>query len=194
MTVNVRPRVCGIFVLAGLCAALVGPGCRALGHSHRINPGEKYLDARQPSGLNTVGIESSDLRTACQEMVAKLLANPIMNNSASGALIFTVDESDFDHNAHTNFDTTTLVDLVRTELFNAANGKVRIVSRNAEGPTLRPDFELGGRITDLYQSGGSRTESYTQIAFEVTYLKSNEIVFSDLHSFKKAGAVERALY
>ena len=192
MRVNVRPRIRGVFSMGSLFAIMVaGAGCGVVGHGH----GEgKYLDARQPSTLGTMGIESADLQTACHEMVAKLLADPIMNNSTSGALIFSVDEKHFVHQAHSNFDTAALIDLVRDELFNSAQGKVRIVGRNPEGPTLRPEFQFGGRITDVFQSGEHRSESYTQIAFEVTYLKTNEIIFSDLHSFKKAGTIERSLY
>lgn len=176
---------------AGLATMLMTAGCAVVGHEGHRYDGEKYLDARTPSGLDTLGPESSDLESACNRMVGKLLAHPLMNRSP--VPLFVVDASNFEAAIQTNFRTEALADLARNELLNAGAGRLRILY-TAPDTISGADYALGGRVTDLVQTSGSHGESYTQIAFEVIDLRTNEIVFSDLYSFKKAGSIAPTLY
>ena len=162
-------------------------GCAVLPRENRPYRGDKYLDARQPSGLSTIGIESSDLQAACNQAVAKLLASPI-DFGTEGPPAFIVEDPYFVYEARGMFNPNALVDYIRNELLNAAAGRIRLLDRGY-GEKDGADFALGAHITDVKQRSGNRVEHYIQIAFEVVNLKNSLVVFSDLHSFKKAANI-----
>lgn len=185
MNLRIRPRPAVITPALLVMAAFTLAGCAVLGHQGYDGrpPAEKYMDARQPSNLSVVGIESSDLQTACNVMIGRLLASPVMAN-ATRTPRFVVDESHFTWDGRGSFDVAALTDLVRNELVNAADGQAILYSRDATAPAN--GYVLGGRITEVRNKVRNKTENYIQILFEVVDLSTDQVVFSDLHAFKKA--------
>lgn len=175
-------------------AAVVVAGCAFLSPNYPDGPhrGPKYLDARAPSDLRTTGIESSDIHTACNSAVAKLLSEPRLAN-ANEPPRYSVDSHDFIADISGEFDTQALADLLRDALVNAGGNRVYVVYTDI--PEEVPvDYILGARITEVSQQSGKMEENYTQIAFQVVDPLSKQVVFSDLYSVKKASRANTSLY
>jgi hypothetical protein len=186
-----RPAAAAASILA---AGLVVAGCAFLSPNYPDGPqrGPKYLDARAHSDLATTGIESSDIHTACNSAVAKLLSDPRLAN-ANEPPRYSVDGYDFVADINSEFDTKALADLVRDALVNAGGDRVYVVYTDI--PEEVPvDYVIGARITEVSQQAGKQEENYTQIAFQVVDPLSKQVVFSDLYSVKKAAKANTSLY
>lgn len=195
-----RWAICTAPLCAAVLSACLFSGCAALSDEYySAHPREKYLDAREPSDLRTLGIESSDLRAAVGELVAGLLASPALTAMAQTPVVV-IGDCTVKHEGSAPFDTRALVDAVRAELVNAAEGRLQVLGGEAaesccgDAAACRGDLVIRARVTEVAQTSRSLAESYTQIAFEVMQPISQTIVFADLHSFKKAGRVHSALY
>lgn len=181
-----------------------GAGCAVVYPDYPVNhhTGDKYIDPREPSGLDTAEIESADLTTAAQEAVGKLLAHHRLTGRF-GSPVFVVDATYFANHSESQYDVAGLADLVRNELLNAAGDRVRIVHQphapaghdgeEEEAPAMvssamQPDYALGASITEVSNRAHGTTEKYTQIAFQAIDMRNQEVVFADLHAFKKASS------
>lgn len=181
-----------------------GAGCAVVYPDYPFDhhTGDKYLDPREPSSLDTADIESADLVTAAQDAVGKLLAHHRLTGRF-GPPVFVVDSTYFANHTHHQYDVSGLADLVRNELLNAAGDRIRIVHQphgshghgadHGDGATLvssaiQPDYALGASITEVSSRAHGTTEKYTQIAFQAIDMRSQEVVFADLHAFKKASS------
>ncbi len=176
---------CGIVAML----AVVLTGCHVIGHGYHEQSrtmDNKYLDSREPSDLNTGGIESSDLQAACQTMVGKLVADSRLTSGPYPPALI-VEPEYFSNDAEAEFNPKVLADLVRNELLNAADGRVRVF--RAGDTSQHIDYALGAHVTRVRQLAGTRAESYIQIAFEVVDMTSKQVLFSDLYNFKKASSV-----
>jgi hypothetical protein len=149
-------------------------------------------------------------------MVSKMLANPLLANATRPPHVI-LDAKYFRNQSSSRLNTNMLVDELRTELFNAARGRIIFVGREYAGMveherrlkregvtgtgttrssarTLGADYRLGGRITDLSNSNAAQLQKYTLIVFEMVDLETGQLVFSDKYAFKKAvryGKTER---
>ena len=207
-----------IFALSISTSLLLLNGCATTvttGASNRpSSSGTKYMAPEAMSTLNTAGVESYDIQSACKSMVGKMLANPLLANASRPPQII-LDSQYFSVRTSSRLDKDMLVDLLRTQLVGAANGRMIFVGReyagmveneralkrdgvvdtattSAAAKTLGADYRLGGRITELTQVDSGRTEKYTQIVFEMVDQESAQIVFSDTYSFKKAQELGQA--
>ncbi|MCL4217524.1 MAG: penicillin-binding protein activator LpoB [Candidatus Hydrogenedentes bacterium] len=174
----------------------------------------KYIDPGEQSSISTVDIESSDIVGACKEMVNKMLANPLLANQAVSPHII-VDASELHVQTTDRINPNMFADLLRTELFKAANGRLRFVSREryaavqqeraleeqgivgegTTGTTKRQtgsDYRFVGRFTDHQVRSASRVERLTQFNIEIIDLNSGELVFADSYLFKKGIGVPAA--
>jgi len=190
-----------------LCSALAilvlgtGMGCAVLG-DHR---GPKHVDATQHGNFNTVKLESSDLHAASNMAVGRMIGSGLLQRTGRTPVLL-VDDTHFSNASDSAFNTRSLVDLLRNEIVNAANGQVRVISpyleedEDAEEPRPLPqhDYVLMGRVTDVVNTEFHRrqsiAEAYTQIALQVVTAETGEVVFSDLYAVKKSGAVTPRLY
>jgi len=172
-----------VFGLFAVAAILATAGCAVVGHDGGSYQDDKFLDAREPSYLGTVGIESHDLQAACNQAVGKLLAEPLLA-SAAAPPVFVVEEDHFEVEDDSEVHAAALVALLRSELVDAADGRVRVVRGGNEMAT-KADYALGGSVTAVSHRVSNTTEKYTQVAFEVTDMHTHEVVFTDLHAFKK---------
>ncbi len=196
-----------LLVLLSGCATSVTTG---VSQSASRSSG-KYRPPDEPSNIRSVAIESYDIESACRKMVGKMLANPLLNRSGQPVHVI-VDAEYFSVQTASRLNKNLLIDQLRSELLNAAAGRIVFVGREyagmveherdlkrtgAVGPattpgaatTLGAGYRLGGRITDLTNVGGGVTERYTQMAFEMVDLETGQIVFSDTHRFKKSQAL-----
>lgn len=171
----------------------------------------KYMDSGAQSNLNTIGIESSDLISACSEMVGKMLANPQLGGQQKPPHII-IDAKYFRLQSASRLNVNMLADALRAELLNAANGRLIFIARQdalvveeekeltqagiidtGTTPTssrqLGADYRLTGNITDLTQGDSARLERFTQFNFEVVDTKTGQLIFSDVYKFKKAGTI-----
>lgn len=181
-----------------------GAGCAVVYPDYSVNhhTGDKYLDPREPSSLDTADIESADLVSATHEAVGKLLAHHRLTGRF-GPPVFVVDANYFANHSHSQYDVSGLADLVRNELLNAAGDRIRVVHQphtphgedgeEGEAPVvvssaMQPDYALGASITEVSSRAHGTTEKYTQIAFQAIDMRSQEVVFADLHAFKKASS------
>jgi hypothetical protein len=185
---NLRPviaRLAAAAAVLGLSSTLVG--CAFMHPNYpEGRKGAKYLDARQPSTLPTTGVESSDVITACDSVVSKLLSEAKLTSENSPPR-YRVSSEDFVADLQTPFDTKALADRVRDTLVNESRGRVRVLHESAGEGDVPADYVLGARVTSVSQTGNGVEESYTQIAFHVIDPLTKDIVFSDLYSVKKAG-------
>lgn len=187
------------FLNAAAATLLVGTvaGCAAISdHRAETYRGDKYLDARAPSELGTTGIESSDLRGAVQSAVSKLLAHKAIGYAASPPIV-AIAECNIRNDGDPYFNANALEDLLRTELLNSADGRVRVLSESAAEACCAgdcfADYTIEVSITDVAQTANRMEERYTQITFQAVRGGTNEIVFADMSSFKKGGKGQSAL-
>lgn len=181
------------FLNAAAATLLVGTvaGCAAISdHRAETYRGDKYLDARAPSELDTTGIESSDLRGAVQSAVSKLLAHEAIGRAGTPPIV-AISECNIRNDADSAFNANALEDLLRTELLNAAAGRVRVLSEDAaeaccDGDCFA-DYTIAVSITEVSQTANRSVERYTQITFQAVRGGTNEVVFADMSSFKKGG-------
>ncbi|MCC6145535.1 MAG: hypothetical protein IT368_17145 [Candidatus Hydrogenedentes bacterium] len=189
----------------GMALPLVA-GCYAINHENfhaAAYHGPKYQDPAQPSALETSMVESNDLITACNQVVGKILANPDLANDIQPPR-YRISSSDFVYEGEGAFNVNTVVNLLRSELKSAAEGRVVLVEdpqpapvaadadpAAAPAPAAAPDsdYVLVGRISDLARAEGFGQERYTQLAFEVVSVSSKQVVLSDLYQVRKAGGV-----
>ena len=204
-------------ILAGCLVLLVLNSCATAPGGGKVSPAGtdgKYAAPDRPSQANTVETESNDVTTACESMVAKMLAHPLLARQDRAPHII-VDSEYFRNEGSSRLNKNMLTDLLRSELLKAANGRMIFVGREYEemvtkeraqkdagviapGTTpsapraLGADYRLGGRITDLTNtdSVSGRIERYTQINFEMVDLETGQIVFSDTYKFKKGGKMD----
>jgi hypothetical protein len=153
--------------------------------------------------------------SACNEVVGRLLAHHRLAGRF-GPPVFVVDSTYFANYTGDDFDVTALADLLRNELLNAAGDRIRVVHQPHHGghgkqhgvveaghkpdpelephahvtvsSAISPDYALGASITEVSRSSRGITENYTQIAFQAIDMRSQEVVFADLHAFKKASS------
>ena len=121
----------GVGAAAALALTLALAGCTTVGtlaSDSPSNSADKYQDVRQQSALGTVDIESSDLHTACGAFVRKMLADPLLTGHDRSPH-FAVDPEFFVDEAAGDFNLNVLVDLLRSELLDAADGRVVLVGR-----------------------------------------------------------------
>lgn len=200
----------GRYVCWGLLLSLLACGCATTTHVDNgpSHSGGHYVDPAAPSQINTANIESYDIRGACQSMMGKMLANNLLSSDQRPPHVI-LDAKYFSNQSSSRINTNLLVDLLRSELFQASQGRMIFVGREyanmvehernlqADGVvgsgttpqaalTLGADYRLGGRITDLAQGDAARLEKYTQITFEMIDLKTGQIVLSETYAFKKA--------
>jgi len=186
-----------------------GAGCAVMYPDYPVShhKGDKYLDPREPSSLDTHQLESADLVTACNDAVGRLLAHHRLSGRF-GPPVFVIDSTYFSNHTHDDYDVVGLADLLRNELLNAGGDRIRVVHQPHHGhsahsahkpdPELEPhvvvssamqaDYALGASITEVSRRAGGVTENYTQIAFQAIDMRSQEVVFADLHAFKKASS------
>lgn len=196
-----------------LVAVLVVSGCgtttgTTMASNRRGNTSGKYMDPTAQSDLRTVGIESSDIRAASAKMVRDMLNNPLLTRTDRAPHVI-VDAKYFDVETASRINKNILIDVLRSELLNAAAGRMMFVSREATrmvveereaaeeglvGPGSTPsspallggDYRMQGRITDHTEYADGRTERYTVILVEMVDLKQSQLVFSNTYQFKKS--------
>ncbi len=184
-------RVCGFSMASTLIALGMASGCAVVGHERLDGP--KYIDARQPSDFDTPNLESSDVQTACEMAVSRLLASDLLSR-VNRTPVFLVEDDHFVNDGQGLFDTKALVDLFRNELVNAGQGRVRVLRPTAPEKPVTADFVVEGRVTDVVNTQESVAEAYTQISFNVVLANTGEVVFSDLYSVKKGASLTPHLY
>ena len=174
-----------------LMASCVGLGCAVIGHDEYHGP--KYVDASAPTSFETPNLESHDLQAACQNAVGRLVASNLLMR-VNRTPVFLVEEENFKNVGDGDFNTKTLVDLFRHELVNAGGDQLRVVRQMDPDTVTVADFIVAGRVSDVVNYESRVAQAYTQIAFEVVYASTNEVVFSDLYAVKKTAAVAPELY
>jgi hypothetical protein len=197
---NIAAGARQVFCLA-LALSLLS-GCYVLRHEpfHPVAyDGPKYSDPAMPSELETSRLESNDLVTACGQVVGKILANPDLANEVQPPR-YRISPDHFVYEGSGEFNTNTVVNLLRSELKTAAAGRVVLVEEplrlaTEDGETAvavvapESDYVLVGRISDLESSEGFNEERYTQLAFELVSVPSQRVVLSDLYHVRKTGGV-----
>lgn len=207
-----KPFRCGAVV--GILAVLLmlGGGCQ----TRTVTTGVEntptsdtsgYVSPEAPSRTGTANTESLDIISCAKYLVGKMLANPTLVNPGKPRIVI-VDAKYFVIDATQRIDKEMVINRLRTELINAANGRIRFVSREsaamveeekdlaAEGITgpgttpaspkqLGGDYRLRGSIRELATNAGGRLDKYTLMTFEMVDLQTGEIVFSDQYEFKK---------
>jgi len=209
--------MCGMpLLLVAAVAVGLTVGCTTTvqtGYNNREgSSGDKYQDPMQPTGLQTLGMESNDIHSAVSKVVGRLLANPLLSGQERAPHII-LDSRYFVNETSERINKKMIVDLLRSELLNAANGRVIVISREHTmmvenegdlqdegivGPGTTPgatrplggDYRLGGRITELTRSDAStgQIQRYTQILFEVSDLETNQLVLSETYYYKKSAS------
>ena len=91
----------------------------------------KYSDPDKPSVVDTVEAESNDVRLACVSMVKKMLDNPLLASQEKAPHII-VDADYFRNESSSRLNKNMLTDLLRSELLNAAGGRLIFVGREYE--------------------------------------------------------------
>jgi hypothetical protein len=170
-----------------------------------------YEDASAVSGVGTANVESNDIVSCAKYLVGKMLANPLLVKGDKPPQVI-VDAKYFTVDASQRIDKDLVVNELRTELLNAANGRMRFVGRQnagmveeekalqAQGVTgagtnkssatqLGADYRLTGSIRELATNAGGRLDKFTVMTFEMVDVQTSEIVFSDKYQFKKVQQV-----
>ncbi len=175
----------------------------------------RYLDpaTATPGSPGSIGMESQDIVSMTDEIMRDMLANPIINRQEKPAVIV-MDAEYFTNDSSQRMNKRLIVDRLRNELFRAANGRLRFISREQQqmvdeeqakrttgqvdgSPRITfptADYRLSGRFQDL--RGGDvqgNRDSYMQVLFEMIDLNSGELVYSGMHEFKKS-AYESIIY
>jgi len=176
---------------------------------------DKYQDPESVTSLNTANIESNDVIACAKFMVGRMLANPLINTSGGTPRVVIVDSKYFTVRTSTRLDKDLLIDRLRVELINAANGRIRFAGREyaavveeekgleeggvvGKGTTpgsahqLKADYRMVGRITELAENAGNRIQKYYLMTFEMVDTNTGEIVFSDKWEFKKQKTIPTA--
>ncbi|MDQ1255583.1 MAG: penicillin-binding protein activator, partial [Candidatus Hydrogenedentes bacterium] len=130
MKPSVRQSFTRMGFLSAMALAAILAGCTTVGTLANDQPPEtgKYMDSRQQSPISTVDIESSDIHSACAEVIGKLLATPLLAGQDNPPH-FVIEPEAFKDDTKSQFNVNVLVDLLRSELLNAANGRVLLVGR-----------------------------------------------------------------
>jgi len=166
-----------------------------------------YRPVEQESGAGTADIESNDVVNCAEYLVGKMLQNPLLV-SAQQPRVVILDAKYFTIDTTQRLDKDLLINRLRTELINAANGRIRFAGRQnlnmveeekelkAEGvvgggttpgsaTALGADYRLTGSVREIATNVGGRVDKYTLMTFEMIDLATSEIVFSDQWEFKK---------
>jgi len=158
---------------------------------------DKYQDPESVTSLNTANIESNDVIACAKFMVGRMLANPLINTSGGTPRVVIVDSKYFTVRTSTRLDKDLLIDRLRVELINAANGRIRFAGREyaavvEEEKGLEEGGVVGKGTTELAENAGNRIQKYYLMTFEMVDTNTGEIVFSDKWEFKKQKTIPTA--
>ena len=195
-----------------VAVALIAAGCRTntttTGVNNTPTPNTSgYVAPEAISGAGTANVESNDIIGCAKYLIGKMLANPLIVNAGQPRQVI-VDAKYFTVESTQRIDKDLVINRLRTELLQAANGRIRFVGRQnanmveeekdlaAAGVTgagttkssakqLGADYRLTGSIRELATNAGGRLDKYTLMTFEMVDLQTSEIVFSDQYEFKK---------
>lgn len=176
-----------------------------------------YEDPGSSGKVQGVGIESQDVVAMTDKMLRDMLSNRILAARETPPRII-IDNEYMKNESSSVINTNLLTDRLRTELNQAANGRMVFVGRHysdmvekeremkrdgaVDGGTIRKtkatagaDYRLGGRIASLdAMDRGSQTHSrYHQVTFEMVDLELGTIVWSGSYEMKKA-AQDNVIY
>ncbi|NQZ58633.1 MAG: penicillin-binding protein activator LpoB [Lentisphaeraceae bacterium] len=134
------------------------------------------------------------------KMVRDMLQNPILNNSRNVAVVI-VDDKYFTNESTQRINKKLIVDRLRTNLFRAANGRIRFIARHASKmfeheQKLRQNKVIAGgkakkqagatyRMTGNFKNLNSGVDNYVQVLFEMVDLNTGELVWTNMYEFKK---------
>lgn len=173
----------------------------------------RYVAHDQAQRQGITGIESQDIVSMTDKMVRDMLTYPVFSTANSNAVVI-VDDKYFTNDSNQRMNKKLIVDRLRTDLFRAAKGRIRFVARHASNmfeheQNLRQDGVVGGtartqtqafyRLTGSFKNqavntGRAQLTNYVQVTFEMVDLQSNELVWTNMFEFKKAGFEETSVY
>lgn len=171
------------------------------------NSSGKYRDPAERTTLSTTQTESADMKAATQQMVSEMLANPLLGGQPRAPHIV-VDTELFTAQTTSRFNKAQFVDQLRTNLMNAANGRLIFIGLNAMKAALRQqqmreeglttggalpdspgflgaDYQLSGNVTETVIYADGVEERATQIQCEVQDLHTLQTVFSGIYDIQK---------
>lgn len=153
------------------------------------------VDPQAVSDQSTVNIESNEIIDCAKAMVGEMLANPTLNVQGNPRSV-TMDASYFTIESTQRIDRNLVINRLRTEMIQAANGRIRFIGRQnaamveeeqdlaAEGVVksgaekykqASPDFRLAGSIREHVINTGGSLSKYHLMTFEMISLKEMTI-------------------
>ena len=160
----------------------------------------RYVDHSTAQVRGISGVESQDIISMTDKMVRDMLQNPILNNSRNVAVVI-VDDKYFTNESTQRINKKLIVDRLRTNLFRAANGRIRFIARHASKmfeheQKLRQNKVIAGgkakkqagatyRMTGNFKNLNSGVDNYVQVLFEMVDLNTGELVWTNMYEFKK---------